>query len=77
MKQFGPILKWAASRILRGVHCDSVRAGKSHESAGARRLWRFGGSGLGIASRMLRLSFERDSVAVVFACNAAVLGHCP
>src|SRR5215470_123368 len=64
-------------RILRGVHRDSVRAGKSYESAGARRLSRFGGSGFSLASRMLRLSFERDRVAVVFARSAAVLGHCP
>ena len=56
-------------RILRGVHRDSARADKSHESAGSRRLSRFGGSGFGLASRMLRLSFERDRVAVVFAAG--------
>jgi Haem-binding domain len=62
-------------RILRGVHRDSVRAGKSHESAGARRLSRFGGSGFSLASRMLRLSFERDRVAVRVAPLSWVIAH--
>ena len=64
-------------RILSRVHRDSVCAGESRESSRARRLSRFSGRGFGLASRMLRLSFERDGVAVVFASSTGVLGHCP
>ena len=63
--------------VVRGVYRDPVRAGKSYQSAGARRLSRFPRSAFCVASRMLRLSFERDGVALVFARSAGVLGHCP
>ena len=77
MKQFGRILRWSVVGLCVGfiviqfVPVNRTNPPVEGDSSCSR------GSAFGFAARMLRLSFERDRVAVVFARSAAVLGHCP